>query len=114
MKTTDQTSDRITATPSPDTRWYRVRPALRWTLAVGVGAWLGLLGTGTMRGIGSPEFLTTAAPDASSALTVLAAASVAAVLVEGLRISGRLHKLRRKLGRSMRVTQRLVLGSRTA
>ena len=117
MKTTDQTSARITTKPL-DTRWYRVRPALRWTLALSVTAWLGLISEGVMRLVGNQDFLETvarvAAQNASVVLDVLAVASVAAVCVERARTTGGLRKLRRRLVRSMRVTQRLMPGSRTA
>ena len=117
MKTTDQTSDRITTKP-PAPRWYRVRPALRWTLALSVTAWLGLLGADAMRSFARGDFLETAArlvaQDASAVLNVLALVSVAAVCVERARTTGGLRKMRRKLARSMRVTQRFHSGSRHA
>ena len=118
MKTTDQTSDRITATQPLDTRWYRVRPALRWTLAASIAAWLGVASEGVVRFVESQDFLETApqlvAQNASPVLNVLALVSVAAVFVERARTTGGLRKVRRRLVRSMRVTQRLIHSSRTA
>ena len=119
MKTTDQTSDRITTnTKSPVARWYRVRPVLRWTLSLSVAAWVGLVAPGAVRGIGSQGMIEGAArivaQQGSLVLNVLAAASVAAVIVKGARTPGEFRKLRRKLARSLRVTQRLIPGSRTA
>ncbi len=120
MKTTDQTSDRITV-PSPTPRWFRVRPALRWTLALSVAAWLGLVSESVVRFVASQEFLEATArvatQNASVVLDVLALASVAAVFVERARTTGGLRKVRRRLARSvrtLRLTQRLVPGSRTA
>ena len=120
MKTTDQTSDRITV-PSPAPRWFRVRPALRWTLALSVAAWLGLVSESVVRFVASQEFLEATArvatQNASVVLDVLALASVAAVFVERARTTGGLRKVRRRLARSvrtLRLTQRLVPGSRTA
>ena len=118
MKTTDQTSEPVTLTKSSGPRWYRVRPAFLATFALSVAAWLGLLGYGILRGSGSADFLETAArlfaQHGSLALDVLAAASVVAVVVEDARTTRRLARLRRKLARSMRITQRLGAGSRTA
>ena len=117
MKTTDPTSDRIIG-KSPAPRWSRVRPALRWVLALSVAAWLGLVSESVLRFIGSQEFLETAtqfiAQHASAVLDVLAVVSVAAVGVERARTTGRLGKMRRRLVRSMRVPQRLVHSSRIA
>ena len=117
MKTTDQTSERSTV-PSPAPRWSRVRPALRWTLAASVTAWLGVVGAVALPSLASGEFLESAeqqiAQDASPVLNVLALVSVAAVCVERARTTGGLRKARRKLVRSMRVTQRLIHSSRTA
>ena len=120
MKTTDHTSDRITV-PSPTPRWFRVRPALRWTLALSVAAWLGLVSESVVRFVASQEFLEATArvatQNASVVLDVLALASVAAVFVERARTTGGLRKVRRRLARSvrtLRLTQRLVPGSRTA
>ena len=117
MKTTDQTSARITA-KSPAPRWYRVRPALRWTLALSVAVWLGVIGEGVARLVGSGEFLDTVARVASqhgsAVLDVLAVVSVGAVFVERARTTGGLRKTRRRLMRSMGVTQRLIHSSRTA
>ena len=113
MKTTDQTSARIT-TKSPAPRWYRVRPALGWTLALSVAAWLGVIGEGVAHLLGNQEFLDTvarvASQNASAVLNVLAVGSVAAVFVERARTTGGLSKMRRRLVRSMRVAH----GSRTA
>lgn len=113
MKTTDRTSDRINDTAA---RWYRVRPALRRTLALSVTAWVGVLAVSTARGLGSPEFVETAArlltQNAGTMLNVLAAVAVAAVVVEGVRTTRRMRKVRRKLRRSVRLTQRLILGPR--
>ena len=114
MKTTDHTSARINITKAPDTRWYRVRPALFWTLASSLAAWLGVIGYEAARGVRSGELLESSArfigQNGSIALDVLAAAAVVAVVAEGVRTSHRLCNLRRKLMRSLRVTH----GSRTA
>ena len=100
MKTTDQASDRIIVTNSPNTRWYRVRPALGWTLAGCAAAWLGLCGEVALRGFASLDLRETAARilalNASSVLNVLAAAAVAAVIVESARTSGGRRKRPRK------------------
>ena len=115
MKTTDRKSDRINDTAA---RWYRVRPALRWTLALSVTVWLGVLSFAAARGLGSPESVEAAvrllAQNASAILNLLAAAAVAAVVVEGVRTSSRMRKVRRKLRRSVRLTQRLILGPHAA
>jgi len=50
--------------------------------------------------------------NASALVVVLAVLSVVAVLAEVIRSSRRLSKVRRRLVRSLRITQRLVLGSR--
>ena len=117
MKTTDQTPDRIT-TKSPAPRWYRVRPALRWPLALSVAAWLGVISDGVVHLVGNQEFIETvariAAQNTSAVLNVLAVTSVAAVFVERARTTGGLRKMRRRLVRSVRVTQRLIHSSRTA
>ena len=115
MKTTGQTSDRITTnTKSPAARWYRVRPVLRWTLSLSVAAWVGLVAPGVVRGFGSQNLLEAMArlvgQQGSLVLNVLAAASVAAVIVKGARSPGEMRKLRRRLVRSLR----LMPGSRTA
>ena len=117
MKTTDQTSARSTAsTPAP--HWSRVRPALRWTLVLSVAAWLGLISEDVLRLVRNQDFLENlarfATQDASAILTTLAAVSVAAVFVERARTTGSLRKLRQRLARSWRVTQRLGDSSRTA
>ncbi len=105
MKTTEQTSERIIVTKSPDTRWYRVRPAFRLPLALCMVAWVGLLANAAARFIASGEFFDGAAQfiarNGSVTLDVLAALSVAAVFVERARTTGG----RRKLARSMRVAQ---------
>ena len=109
MKTTDQTSERIIVTKSPDSRWYRVRPAFRLPLALCMVAWVGLLSNATARFIASREFFESAAQffsrNGSATLDLLAVLSVAAVFVERARTTGGLRKLRRKLARSMRVAQ---------
>lgn len=115
MKTTDQTSDRITPiTKSPVARWYRVRPVLRWMLSLSVAAWVALVAPGVVRGFGSQDLLEGAfrnvTQHGSLVLNVLAAASVAAVIVKGARTPGEFRKLRRKLVRSLR----LMPGSRIA
>ena len=118
MKTTDHTSAGINVTKSPDARWYRVRPALLWTLALGATVWLGLACSAALRGLGSEEVLETgarlAAEYGSPVLNVLAVLSVASVIAQGVRTPDQYRELRRKLARSMRVTQRLQPGSRTA
>lgn len=115
MKTTDQTSDRTTTiTKSPDVRWYRVRPIFRWTLLLSVAVWVALVAPGVVRSFGSPYLLEGAfrnvTQHGSLVLNILAAASIAAVIVKGARAPGELLKLRRKLVRSLR----LAPGSRTA
>ena len=114
MKTTDHTSARSSVTTAPPARWYRVRPALLWTLALGATVQAGLAGYALALGLGREEIMETASRLAlhygSPVLNALAVLSVAAVIVQDVRTSRRLPKL----VRSLRVTQRLVPGSRTA
>ncbi len=105
MKTTDHTSARINAPKSPTARWYRVLSVLTAVLALGAAAWLAL------GNFGLEGFVEAFTKHASPVLNVLAALSVAAVIAEGVRTS---PGLRRKQARSLRVTQRLQPGSRTA
>ena len=105
MKTTDRTSARINTTTAPAARWYRALPVLAAVLALGAAAWLGL------GSFGIDGFVEAFTKHASPVLNTLAALSVAAVIAEGVRTS---PGLRRKLARSLRVTQRLQPGSRTA
>ena len=118
MKTTDQASDRIIVTKSSSPRWYRVRPVFLKTFALSVATWLGVLGYGVLRGVGSADLLATAARilarNGSFALDALALASVVAVIVVDARTTRCLAGLRRRLARSMRITQRLVPGARPA
>ena len=118
MKTTDQSSDRVALAKSSAPRWYRVRPVFLKTFALSVATWLGLLGYGVLRGVGSADLLETAARilarNGSIALDGLALASVVAVIVVDARTTRRLAGLGRKLARSMRIAQRLGSDSRTA
>ena len=114
MKATDHTSPRCNLTTPPPARWYRVRPALLWTLALGVTVQAGLAGYALALGLRREELMETATRLAlqygSPVLTVLAVLSVAAVIVQDVRTTRRLPKL----VRSLRITQRLQPGSRTA
>ena len=118
MKTTDNTSARNNLTKTPPARWYRARPALLSMLALSVTAWVGLASYAVRPGLGREEVMETATRFAmqygSPVLNVLAALSVAAVIVQGKRTPKQYRRLRRKLARSMRVTQRLMPGARPA
>ncbi len=118
MKTTDHTSARNNLTKTPPARWYRVRPALRRTLALAVTVWAGVVSYAVLPTFGREGVMESATRFAlqygSPVLTVLAALSVAAVVVQGRRTPDQYRQLRRKVARSMRVTQRLLPGTRMA
>jgi hypothetical protein len=118
MKTTDRASDRVTSSQPPRNRWFRVRPSLAWTLGLMVAAWLALFAYQAARDSflrqQLAELAQWASLNGSALLNALAVLSVIAALAETIRSSRRLTKVRRTLIRSMKVTQRLVLGSRAA
>ena len=100
-------------------RWYQVNPVLTLTLLGSALGWVALLGWQETRGVvlarQIPALNAWLALYGQTLLTVLAAAAVFAALVEGARTVHRLRKLRRKfVTRSLRLTQRLTPGHRSA
>ncbi len=109
----------------PQTKWYRVRPAISWTFALGVAVWLGLLVQPETRDVVLAQHLPTLArwvelyqsallKYGPLLLNVLALLSVIVLLTAALRTLRLLRPLRLKIERSLRFTQRLQPGSSTA
>ena len=102
-----------------DRRWYQVNPVLTLFLLGSVLGWVALLGWQETRGIvlsrQIPAFNAWLTLHGQTLLTLVAVAAVFAALVEGARSIHRLRKLRRKfVTRSLRFTQRLAPGHRSA
>lgn len=100
-------------------RWYQVNPILSSTLLVCLLGWVALLAWEETRGVvlsrQIPALNAWLALHGQTLLNLLAGAAVFAALVEGARSIHRLRKLRRKfVTRSLRLTQRLSPGYRSA
>ena len=124
MKTASELRQGAKENRFPPSKWYRVRPALGWGLALGLSALLALCIHPATRDIFAQQLpgLARWIEDHSAALlsrgplalNALAFAAVTAVAVAGLRTSRRVRRLRRKMARTFRFTQRLLPGSRAA
>ena len=115
MNNTNNTGKGATHANTVRARWYGVRHELKWTLALSAGAWLGLFGHEATRGWVLEKFSTLAQPAAQLAaqhptLTVnaLAFLAVGAAVAEGVRtarLPRAIRKIRRRIGRMLKVMQ---------
>lgn len=115
MNKTNNTGKGATHANPVRARWYNVRQELKWTLALSAGAWLGLLGHETTRGLVVEKIGAVAQPAALLAaqyptltLNALAILAVGAAVGEGVRtarLPRAIRKLRRRIARQFRAMQ---------